>query len=190
MPGAVFAVKRAYPVLIAILSAAILAEAAEVHTVKAALQTPNSRKAAPVFTLSDANGKSVRLADYRGKVVVLNFWATECGGCRLEIPWFVDLAGVNKDQNTVVVGVSMDVSYESLKDASEAWSKVKPFIRTHGIAYPILMGDEAVSKAYEITALPATYIVDAKGRVAAKYLGLIDEGDVESNVKTLLREGH
>lgn len=175
--------------VIALLATAALAGAVGPHTLKASLQSPSSRKAAPAFMLSDAGAKSVQISDYHGKVVVLNFWATECGGCRLEIPWFVDLDRVNKNANAVVVGVSMDVSYESLKNASEAWSKVKPFVQTHGIVYPILMGDDAVSKAYEITALPATYLIDAKGRVAATYVGLINEENVEANVTALLSEG-
>ena len=157
-------------------------------TIRAPLEAPVARKAAPAFSLLDASGKSVRISDYRGKVVILNFWATECGGCRLEIPWFVDLDQTYRNTSAVVVGISLDVSYESLKNAQEGWSKVRPFAQTHAMKYPILMADDALLKNYSLNALPATYLIDAKGRIAATYVGLINEDDVKANVKTLLTE--
>ncbi len=157
-------------------------------TVKASLKPPASRSTAPAFSLPDANGNIQRLPDYRGKVVVLNFWATDCGGCRLEIPWLVDIANTVKGKSVAVVGISMDISYEDLKNASDAWARVKPFTAVHGITYPILMGDEKATKAYDIQALPATYLIDPRGRIAATYVGLIDEQNVLVNVNRLLDE--
>lgn len=155
---------------------------------RAALQPPNVRRAAPAFRLSDSSGKVVRLSDYRGKVVLLDFWATECGGCKLEIPWFMELDRAYKNKGLAVVGVSMDILYEDLKTAQEGWSRVKPFVLTHHINYPILMGDDQVTKLYNIEALPATYLVDTHGRIAATYVGVVNEDDIEANIKTLLVE--
>ena len=107
----------------------------------------------------------------------------------MEIPWFVDLDQTFRNTSAVVVGISLDVSYESLKNAGEGWSKVNPFVQTHGMKYPILMADDQLSKSYNLDALPATYLIDAKGRIAATYVGLINEDDVKANVKTLLT-GH
>jgi len=82
----------------------------------------------------------------------------------------------------------MDIPYESLKDAAEGWSRVTPFVQSHRVNYPILMADDAVAKAYRITALPMTYLIDRKGRVAAEYLGLVNKDDIERNIKALLTE--
>jgi len=87
-----------------------------------------------------------------------------------------------------VIGISMDISYESLKNAAEAWARVNPFIKAHQISYPILMGDEHVSKGYSVQALPATYLIDRQGRIAATYLGLIDQENLKENINALLAE--
>ena len=75
-----------------------------------------------------------------------------------------------------------------LKEAKEGWLRVNPFVQVHKVKYPILMGDNLVTKAYDINALPTTYLIDKIGRIAATYLGLVDKGDVEANIKTLLKE--
>jgi peroxiredoxin len=174
--------------LLALSLGALTAHSVAGATIRAVLQVPSTRKAAPPFSLLDASGKTVRVSDYQGKVVVLNFWATDCGGCRIEIPWFVDLDQAFKNSSAAVIGISLDVSYESLKNAEEGWSKVKPFVQTHGINYPILMADDGILKHYSLDALPATYLIDKKGRIAATYVGLINEDDVKANVKALLTE--
>jgi peroxiredoxin len=140
------------------------------------------------FSLRDASGRAVRLADYRGKVLLLNFWATDCGGCRLEIPWLAEIDQAYKSKRVAVAGISMDISYEDLKGAAEAWARVKPFIQAHQISYPILMGDTDVTKPYDIHALPVTYLIDSSGRIAATYIGLIDKQNVEANINALLTE--
>jgi thiol-disulfide isomerase/thioredoxin len=86
--------------------------------------------------------------------VLLNFWATECGGCRIEIPYFMEFAEAYRDKGLAVIGVSIDVSYEKLKDSKEGWSRVAPFVQTHKVNYPILMGDNQLTKTYDIQALP------------------------------------
>src|SRR5579884_905357 len=114
---------------LAVALPACAAMAARADTIKSALLPVAARKPAPAFTLQDAAGKNVRLSDYRGKVVLLNFWATNCGGCRLEIPSFQELDHDLRGKGLVVVGVSMDILYEGLKNAQEAWALVKPFIQ-------------------------------------------------------------
>jgi peroxiredoxin len=157
--------------------------------IHAALIPPANRKAAPAFQLAAENGRKTQLSDYRGKVVLLNFWATDCGGCVLEIPSFIEIEKTYKDRGFTAVGVSMDISYEGLKDANEAWGRVRPFTAKHGVNYPIAMGDDAISKAYALNAFPATYLIDKSGKIAVSYVGVvIDKDNVATNIKSLLSE--
>jgi peroxiredoxin len=176
-------------VLLSAFSSAVFTTCAPAATVKAALKSESARTQAPAFRLMNASGEAEQLANYRGKVILLNFWATDCGGCRLEIPWLVDLDRAFQKRSVAVVGISMDISYEGLNNATEAWARVNPFVASHHISYPILMGDNEVTKRYEIEALPASYLIDTRGRVAAVYVGLIDEENVKANINTLLAEG-
>ncbi len=173
---------------VALLTCAVLVTPATPDTIRAPLKSSSARSAAPAFNLMDASGKTVQFADYRGKVLLLNFWATDCGGCRLEIPWLVEIDRSYRNKKVAVVGISMDVSYENLKNAAEAWTRVNPFVQSHQIRYPVLMGDNSVTKRYSIEALPVTYLIDAGGRIAATYVGLIDKENVEANINTLLSE--
>jgi peroxiredoxin len=166
----------------------VFATCAEAATVQAVLKSPNARTGAPPFRLADASGRAEQLTDYRGKVVLLNFWATDCGGCRLEIPWLVDIERAFQTKNVAVVGISMDISYEDLKNASEAWAKVTPFVTSHQITYPILMAEKEPLKGYDTQALPVSYLIDTHGRIAARYVGLIDRENVTANINTLLTE--
>jgi len=157
--------------------------------VHAALIPPASRKSAPSFQLVSQDGTKMQLPDYRGKVVLLNFWATDCGGCVLEIPSFIEFQKAYKGKSFTAVGVSMDISYEDLKDANEAWGRVRPFIAKHGVNYPIAMGDDAISKAYALNAFPATYLIDKSGKIAVAYVGVvINKDNVATNVNSLLSE--
>lgn len=156
--------------------------------VHAALIAAKDRKPAPAFDLANASGKKVRISDYRGKIVLLNFWATECGGCVLEIPSFISIQAAHQGKAFTAVGISMDISYEGLKNADEAWRKVTPFVSSHKMNYPILMGDQSVSDVYRLNAFPATYLIDKSGRIAATYVGVVSKDNVEANVDKLLSE--
>jgi peroxiredoxin len=103
------------------------------------LKPDKDRKTAPDFLLKDASGKPVRLSDYRGKVVILDFWATWCGPCAEEIPWFMDLQRREKDHGLAVLGVSMD---------DDGWDAVKPFVAKMGMNYRILMGNDEAAQLY------------------------------------------
>ena len=150
---------------------------------------PASRKQAPDFQLVTADGTKMRLSDLRGKVVLVNFWATDCGGCVLEVPSFVEIQTTYKDTAFSAVGVSMDITYEGLKDADEAWSRVRPFMKKYGINYTIAMGDVETLKAYSLSTLPATFLIDKSGKVAVAYVGVvINKDNVEANIKSLQSE--
>ena len=107
----------------------------------------------------------------------------------LEIPSFIEIEKAYRDKGFTAVGVSMDISYEGLENADEAWSRVKPFVAKHGVNYPIAMGDDAISKAYALNSFPATYLIDKSGKIAVAYVGVvIDKDNVARNIKSLLSE--
>jgi cytochrome c biogenesis protein CcmG/thiol:disulfide interchange protein DsbE len=136
------------------------------------------RKPAPEFTLKDADGRTVKLSDYKGKIVLLNFWATWCGPCKLEIPWFAEFERKYKDRGFAVLGVSMD---------EEGWEVVKPFLSEMQVNYRVVLGDEAVAKAYQgVESLPTTFIIDREGRIAATHVGLVSKGRYEKDLTELL----
>jgi peroxiredoxin len=158
------------------------------QNVKSALADAASRHPAPTFRLEDPSGTKVELSGFRGRTVVLNLWATECGGCKLELPTFVELRTRYSEHDLAVIGVSMDVMYDGLKTTADAWTKVRPFLQSRGIQYTILVDDGSVEKAYEVMAMPATYLIDKRGRIAATYVGVVDSNDLMSNVKALVAE--
>jgi len=133
---------------------------------------------APDFTLESLDGKSVRLSDLRGKAVLLNFWATWCVPCKIEMPWFVDLQREYGAQGLQIVGVAMD-------DASN--EDIAKFAKDMGVNYPILIGKEAVGDQYGgIPALPETFFIGRDGKIVDKILGLKGKGDIEEDIRRTL----
>lgn len=161
-----------------ILAVAATLGAAEPN-VRAVIQPVKNRKPAPAIALEDSTGKIAALANYKGKIVLLDFWATWCHGCKEEIPWFSEFARKYDKQGLVVLGVSLD---------DDGWKVVKPFLATANISYRIVLGDTPTAKRYGIEAMPDTYLIDRKGRIAASYTGLVDKDDVEANIKTMLAQ--
>jgi peroxiredoxin len=159
--------------------AASISVAADDPAVRAALQPANERKAAPEFTLKDSSGKIVNLKQYRGKVVLLDFWATWCHGCKEEIPWFSAFERRYAAKGLRVVGVSLD---------EDGWKSVKPFLKTADIPYRITVGGDPMAKTYGIENMPDTFLIDRHGRIAATYRGLVDRADIESNIRTMLSQ--
>jgi len=157
-------------------------------TIQAPLVPPTSRRLASDFELRDGNGQPVRLSDSRGSVVLLDFWATRCGGCVEEIPHFIEIASAYRAKGLRTIGVAEDIIYENLSGADQAWQQVKPFVRDHKMTYPVVLDDRDVHRAYNITALPLTYLLDRQGRIAASYGGVVDRRNVEANIATLLQE--
>ncbi len=141
---------------------------------------PENRTMAPDFTLNDSNGKAVRLSELRGDVVLLNFWATWCAPCRVEIPMFIGLQQAYRDRNLVVLGVALD---------EEGWSVVRPYADAKKINYPVVVGDDRVSDLFGgLKAVPTTFIIDRQGRVAATHVGLCQKSEYEGDIKAVLNE--
>jgi peroxiredoxin len=147
-------------------------------SVIAAVKPDKERKRAPEFALKDGSGKTVKLSDYRGKVVLLNFWATWCGPCKVEIPWFIDFEQTYKDRNFTVVGISMD---------DDGWTSVRPYVQQRKINYPVLIGSEEVSTKYGgVDSLPTTFVIDQAGRIASIHVGLVSKSEYENEIRNLL----
>jgi cytochrome c biogenesis protein CcmG/thiol:disulfide interchange protein DsbE len=164
----------------AILTITAAASAAAQSTVSAALQPAPERKPAAELALRDAIGKTAKLKQYRGKVVLLDFWATWCTGCKQEIPWFVEFQRKFGAKRFAVVGVSLDEG---------GWDVLKPFLAKAHIPYRMLLGDDATAQRYGISNMPDTFLIDRRGKVAAAYIaGLVDKDNVETNINALLSE--
>lgn len=151
------------------------------RTAKAtAVKSGKERSPAPDFSLKDSDGRTVRLSDYRGKVVLLNFWATWCGPCRIEIPWFTDMERQNKDQGFAVLGVAMD---------DEGWEVVKPFLSELKVNYRVVVGNDETARKYGgIEALPTTFFIDRNGKIAAVHQGLVGRKEFDDGIRELLEE--
>ena len=138
-----------------------------------------SRMAAPDFTRSDASGLPLTLSSYKGHVVLLDFWATYCGGCKVEIPWYVAFAKKYREQGLVVIGVSMD---------DEGMKLVKPFLTAHHIDYPVIIGNDEIAARYKLSAMPMTLLIDRQGRIASSHTGVVNKAAFENQLTSLLAE--
>jgi len=136
-------------------------------------------KQAPDFALQDLQGRQVKLSDFRGKAVLLNFWATFCGPCKVEMPWLVELQKQYGPQGLEIVGVALD---DSGKET------IEKFAKEMGVNYTILQGQDAVGDAYGAVGLPATYYIDRSGKIIDSALGLVSRSEIEDNIKKSLSE--
>jgi peroxiredoxin len=133
---------------------------------------------APDFSLESLDGKTMRLSDLRGKAVLLNFWATWCGPCKVEMPWFVDLQNQYRSQGLQIVGVAMD-------DASK--EDIGKFAKDMGVNYPILIGKESVADQYGgVDGLPESFLITRDGRIIDKIIGLRGKSEIEDAIKKAL----
>jgi cytochrome c biogenesis protein CcmG/thiol:disulfide interchange protein DsbE len=138
----------------------------------------NDNKKAPDFSLKTLEGKTVKLSDYKGKIVIIDFWATWCPPCRKGIPDLIDLQK-SYSKDLVVIGISLDQE-RTLKD-------LKPFIENYGINYPVVLGDQKVVLDYGgINAIPTSFIVDQKGYIVDSHVGLVPKKVYEDKIKSLL----
>ena len=138
-------------------------------------------KPAPGFALKDTSGKTVTLKKYRGKVVLLDFWATWCTGCKQEMPWFVEFQKKYASKGFAVVGVAMD---------EDGWKSLRPFLAAHPeFGYKMLLGDTDIAKRYGSAAsLPDSFLIDKKGNLAESYRGVVDRNAVDARIGALLRQ--
>lgn len=165
--------------LLALAPAALLPSCA-VETTRASVKPKEKRNKAPEFALKDANGASVKLADYQGKVVLLNFWATWCGPCKIEIPWFIDFEQRYKDRGFAVLGIAMD---------EEGWEIVKPYITEKKVNYRVVIGNDTTANLYGgVESLPTSFILDREGRIAKVHIGLVSKKEYENDITALLSD--
>jgi peroxiredoxin len=147
-------------------------------TQSAAISGDAKGQLAPDFELKDLAGKNVRLSDYRGKVVLLNFWATWCPPCKEEMPWFVDLQQRYGAQGLQVIGVAMDDSGQKT---------IESFAKKLGVNYPVLLGKESVAQAYgDVQFLPDTFYIGRDGKIVSQVQGLVNRKEIEEKVKKAL----
>jgi len=168
-------------VVVAVVAAAMLyfglhmarGSGANRHPLGMAYGTP-----APEFTLESLDGKTVSLSEFKGKAVLVNFWATWCGPCKIETPWLVELQNEYGSQGLQIVGVAMD---DSGKD------EIARFAKDMGMNYPVLLGKEAVGEAYGgVPALPESFFIGRDGKIVDKIMGIEGKADIETAIKKAL----
>ena len=136
--------------------------------------------AAPPFVLKDAGGKPISMTAYRGKVVLLNFWATWCAPCRIEMPWFEEFSKKYQVRGLAVLGVSLD---------DGGWKQIQPALAKLKVTYPIVLGDSKISKSYGMgDLLPVTFLIDRAGKIRAVKEGFGKKEEFKSSVEKLLQE--
>jgi len=135
---------------------------------------------APEFRLAGLDGRPKSLSDYRGRVVLLDFWATWCDTCREELPDLIRLYQRFRGNRFELLGVSVDEG---------GASRVGRFARAVGLPYPVLLADYATVESYEISPIPVKFLVDQNGIIYRKYLGAADPAELSADIETLLRSG-
>ncbi|MFZ0478445.1 MAG: TlpA disulfide reductase family protein [Terriglobales bacterium] len=160
--------------IVTLVIAAVLALA--VSSCRRTGNSANSSKQAPDFSLTDVSGHPLRLADYHGKVVILDFWATWCEPCKQEIPHLIELQ--NKyPQRLQVIGISMD----------DDGDPVRAFQQQYKMNYPVAVGSARLADQYGgVLGLPITFVIDSNGRIIARHIGAANFSDIEAEVQKLL----
>jgi thiol-disulfide isomerase/thioredoxin len=149
------------------------------QTTSPALIPEQQRTAAPDFRLADTKGAPLSLSHFRGRVVLLDFWATWCTGCKVEIPWYIEFQKKYASQGLTSIGAAMD---------DEGWKVVTPYLDAHPIPYPIVIGNPDLVQPYKIANLPVTLLVDRRGRIADAHAGVVEKNAWEQEIRQLLRE--
>jgi cytochrome c biogenesis protein CcmG/thiol:disulfide interchange protein DsbE len=150
--------------------------------------SPLIGKPAPAFVLEDLNGKKVSLASYKGKALLINFWATWCAPCKIETPWLEELRNQYAAQGFELVGISMDdLDRDDPKKLSDEKKEIARFIEQEHVSYPVLIDGDSVSEPYGgLDSLPTSFFLDRQGKVVATQLGLTSEADIEANIRKAL----
>ena len=168
--------KRHFALLIALLALAF----ALATKATADLTPATSRKNASDFSLEDSTGALVKLSGFKGRVVLLDFWATWCTGCKQEIPWYMEFQDKYRKDGLSAIGVSLD---------DDGWKSVRPYLQEHKINSPIVIGKwEIMGERFGFNSMPATLLIDRNGRIADLHVGMVDKDAFEREIQTLLKE--
>ncbi len=137
------------------------------------------RKAAPDFSLTDTQGQTVTLSGYKGKVVLLDFWATWCPACQFEVPWYSEFSKKYGDKGLAVVGVSLDKG---------GLSVVKPYMEQKKMEYTVALGNDDLLLEFGLKTVPVTMLIDKSGRIAVAHVGMVDKDNFEGHIQELLQQ--
>jgi thiol-disulfide isomerase/thioredoxin len=143
-----------------------------------ALIPTESRVSAPGFTVTDLTGGTLSLSQFRGKVVLLDFWAVECAGCKVEIPWYVEFDKTYRGKGLALIGIDM---------YGESPDVVKTFMEKAHMNYPVAIGNDALGDKFHVEAMPLTLLLDRSGRIALSHAGIVDKAQFERDIQELLR---
>ena len=150
--------------------------------------SPLQGKPAPAFTLEDLKGGKLSLADYKGKAVLINFWATWCAPCKIETPWLIELRNQYAAQGFEVLGISADdLDRKDMTKFAGDVAQIARIVKQEKINYPVLIDADSISQPYGgLDSLPASFFVDRNGVVVAAQLGLTSKEEIETNIKKAL----
>jgi len=154
-------------------------------------ENPLQGKMAPEFTLTDTKGQKVSLADYKGKAVVVDFWATWCAPCKIEIPWLEQFKNQYGGQGLAVLGISEDdLDLDNKSELAKEKQQIANTAEQLKINYPVLYDDANVSTPYGgVDGLPTTFFIDRSGKVVASTVGLAPREQIEADIKKALGNG-
>ncbi len=152
--------------------------------------SPLLGKPAPAFTLQDLSGNKVSLSSYKGKALLINFWATWCGPCKLETPWIVELRNQYAPQGFEVLGIDSEndnLAADDTAGLAKDKAAVADFVRLEHMSYPVLLDGDSLTKPYgDFDAMPASFYVDRNGKVIAAQMGISSKDDMEAKIRTAL----
>jgi len=143
-----------------------------------ALIPADSRVAARDFTVTDLSGAAISLSQFRGKVVLLDFWAVDCGGCKVEIPWYVAFDKTYRDKGLALIGIDM---------YGESPDMVKTFMEKAHMNYLVAIGSDALRERFHVEEMPLTLLIDRSGRIALSHAGIVDRTLFEKDIQELLQ---
>ena len=153
--------------------------------------TPLDGKIAPAFTLQDLNGNKVSLSSYKGRPLVVDFWATWCGPCKVEIPWFEKLHDQYRSQGLEIIGISADDLDKD--DPAKLFTEkrdIADFASKMHMNYPVLLDGGSLENQYGgLDALPTTFFIDRNGKIVASTIGLAPRDEIEANIKKAIGSG-
>lgn len=145
-------------------------------------------KPAPGFSLENLNGQKVSLADYKGKAVLINFWATWCGPCKLETPWLVELRNKYAAQGFEILGISTDeIDRNDHQQFASEKKEISRFVDQMKMPYPVLIDGDTISKPYGgLDAMPTSFYVSRKGTIVAMRMGITSKDEMEAKIQSTL----